>query len=214
MRNHILMLASSLVLGVAGCQNDAKTQGQATYAKPASEGGKPVSKQNRGDLSLSVTLQGDAVWDLVEGLACTLTGGSAEGQVEASGSLGADGSYASAFATAQGSFASSDDILCDSLEDVQFEALTTVQVTASIPANEENCNEFCQASAEADCEGSFDQASCIADAKASCDTDCAQSQKITGSGEISADALATLNDDLAASGKINANVDIVFDSLE
>ena len=209
-----LLISSFITLGLMGCQNDAKATGQAVYGRPASEGGKPVGKQSSGELQLTVNFEGDAVWDLVEGVACALTSGSAEGSVEADGRLGSDGRYVSTFATAQGSFASQNDLLCDDLQQVQFETLVSLQLSGSLPANEENCNDFCQASAEADCEGSLDEASCILDAKASCDSDCAQSQKITGSGQISAEALSTLNSDLAASGKIKADVELVFDSLE
>jgi hypothetical protein len=214
MKTTSLLLSSFLALGLVGCQNNAKTSGQATYGRPSSEGGTPVGKQNRGDLQLTVSLQGEAVWDLVQGVACALTSGSAEGSVEADGKVGADGSYASAFATAEGSFAAENDLLCDNLQEVQFDTLVNVQISGSLPANEENCNDFCQASAEAECEGSLDEAGCIIDVKASCDSECAQAQKITGSGQISAEALTALNSDLAASGNIEAEVELVFDSLE
>jgi hypothetical protein len=214
MKTTYFILASVIAFSLSGCQTDAKATGQAVYGRPASEGGKPVSRQKKGDLQLTVNFEGEAVWDLVSGVACSLTSGGAEGSVQAEGKARSDGSYVTTFATAEGSFDAQNDILCSDLQGVQFDTLVNVQITGSLPANEDNCNEFCQASAEADCEGNADEAGCIIDAKASCDTDCANSTSIKGSGQISADALTSLNDGLSANGKIEADVELVFDSLE
>ena len=150
----------------------------------------------------------------MQGVGCLLSSGSAEGSVQADGKLRSDGSYVTTFATAEGSFSAQNDLLCKDLQGLQFDSLVNVNITGSIPTSSENCNDFCQASAEADCAGNANEASCIVDAKASCDSDCAQSQRITGSGQISAEALTTLNSGLSANGQLEANVELVFDSLE
>lgn len=222
MRSFIFFtLASSFALGFAGCKDNgginsenSQATGQATYARPAAQGGKPVAKQPDNALQLRLTLQGDAVWDAVDALICTLTGGSTEGEIQASGTFSSDGNYATSFVAADGSYHSSSEPLCDNINNVDFNSLLSVQMTATLPANEENCQDFCQASAEAECEGAADEASCTASVSADCETQCAQSQHITGSGQISASALTEVNNELSSGSEFNANVDIVFDSLE
>jgi hypothetical protein len=223
MRNIIfLSLASSFAVGLAGCPRDngginnenSQATGQASYVRPVAQGGKPVAEQPANALQLHLILQGDAAWDAVDDLVCTLTGGSTEGEIQASGTFTSDGNYVTSFVATDGSYHSSTEPLCDSLNNVDFNSLLSVQVTATLPANEENCQDFCQASADAECEDAADVEGCTTSATADCETQCAQSQHITGSGQISASSLTEVNNDLSSGSEFNANVDIVFDSLE
>jgi hypothetical protein len=202
-------------VGALGCQFQSSAKGQATFARPADEGGEPVPpQQNRDDLKLTISIEGSGAWSLLEGSACAFTQGDLSGSAEASGNVRSGGSYVSAFSTAEGEFNSPLSILCDSLSDVAFDAVADLTITATIPASQENCDGFCQAKAAADCEGDPDQATCEADTEATCQTDCGNAQQISGRGAISADALATLNGKLGGRGNIKANVDLVFDTLE
>lgn len=213
MRSIILVL-STLALGLAGCNVDASVSGQATYIKPASEGGHPVAPQDDGELSLTVSLAGEAVWDETSESSCTLTQGNAEGRIEVSGVINPDGSFVVTFALLDGSFSSPDDILCGGLEQLRFVSLSDVQISASIPADEENCNDFCQARAEIDCEGAPEGERCIEEVRASCDPECSQAERILGTGQITTEALDSCNDELEQSSVIAIQVDLVFDTLE
>jgi len=221
MRTLTLVLVSCLAVSLVGCfknglipDKSTKTQGQATYVSSAAEGGQPVAAQPPGALQLQIILQGDAAWDVVEDGLCTLTQGNAEVEIQTTGTLSTEGLYSSTFLTTQGNFRSSREPLCDSLQNVEFSKITNVQVSAFIPANEENCQDFCQASAEVDCEGAADEESCIAGVSSTCETDCSQVQTITGSGQISTASLAALNGKFSTSGVISADVDLIFDSFE
>src|SRR5262245_51616969 len=122
-----LFVASMLC--AVGCQGqfNGKAQGSAAYSRPVADGGKQVApQQNSADLQLTISIDGSGLWDLVQGVACTLTSGGISGSAEASGEIRSDGSYVSLFSTAQGNFNSPLDPLCDSLEDVKFQQVTSL----------------------------------------------------------------------------------------
>src|SRR5262249_21736016 len=106
------------------------------------------------------------------------------------------------------------DATCDSLENVKFQEVTNLAVHATLPASAQNCEDFCQAQAETNCQGSVDQQACQATEKSACDNQCSSSTEIVADGTLSAQALSDLTNQLTADGSLAANVDLVFDSLQ
>lgn len=102
--------------------------------------------------------------------------------------------------------------------------ITDVVVRAQIEANTVNCNSYCEANArataEAQCEGSQDQASCRgsaeATAMASCNTECTtQREVIVAEASLSASLLGELDfEALRAAAFGDFAADLTFDRME
>ena len=213
MRVIVASLVAVLVVA-AGCSSESTAEGQASYVKPADQGGQKVAPQeNDEDLKLTVALEVSGSFEAVDALLCKLTSGSMTTEVSSSGSADSDGTYAASY-DASASAASSRSPTCGVLKNTKLTSLTSVELDASLPANDENCGGFCQAKADGDCSASADKARCTADAKASCTTDCKGRSKIRGSGRASASAVAEANDNLDSEGNTTTKVDIVFDRFE
>lgn len=210
MRKTLMFCALALVVG---CSGGSSVEGEATYVKPADEGGRKVAPQQRSDdLKVTVSLAGKANFEALDNALCQLTSGDFSSSVVSSGRIGSGGRYESSFEAEAGSDKATNP-LCGALKEVEITSLTSVTVAASIPANEANCTAFCEARADQECSAGGDQASCRSELVAGCKADCQNASRITGTGSASASALAQTNGALGG-GEVNATVDLVFSAFE
>lgn len=208
---HIACLMSLLVVG---CAAETVVEGQATYVKPASEGGQKVAPQEKSD-DLVVTAEFDAsgTFDAVDALLCKLTSGSLSFKTATSTTTSSDGSFASSFdATVAAEEAKSP--VCGALSNVKLTGVTSITLKGSMPTNETNCSAFCKATADHECAGEDDEAQCTSEETADCKVECKSKSKIVGSGKASASAVAEANDAMDSSGNTSATVELVFTKLE
>jgi hypothetical protein len=192
----------------------SSTSGKASYVKPADQGGQKVAPQQKSDdFKATVSVAGAANFSAVNAALCQLTSGDFSAQATTTGSVSSDGSYASTYDTASLRSAATNP-LCGALTNVKLTGVTSVTVTASMPANDTNCSGFCQAKADDQCSTSLDKASCTSTTQASCTSQCKGSSKITGSGSASASAIAAANSGTQGSGDVSATADIVFTAFQ
>lgn len=211
MRYGFVVLIGSIIC--AGCGGQNQTSGSASYVKPASSGGKPVAAQPRDELKLTVALQGTASFERLQAALCALTSGDFSERVDASGSVDSNGHYAGAW-TSESAAGSAMNPLCGAVKNVQIKSLTSLTVSASIPANAPNCEGYCSAKADNDCAAAPDKVMCTSTTTVSCKTQCQGSTRITGMGSASASALSEASGHLGGSGMVDAQVDLVFSSLQ
>jgi hypothetical protein len=210
MQRNIIIGVIALALGACGA-GDHKASGQATYVRPPEQGGRPVASQRTSETKVTIALQGAGSFERAQGALCNLTSGDFSQKVESTGTF-SGGSYSTSWSsTASGG---AQNPLCGAVNNLRIQSLTSLTLTASIPANSENCDGYCQAKADVDCEASLDKASCISSAVASCKTSCQGKSRITGTGSASSSALAAANGKLGGSGEVEAQVNLVFTTLE
>lgn len=209
-----MRLALALCLALAACGGgtvQTNTHGSATYARPASQGGKQVAPQQKpDDLKVTVTLTGSGTFDKVNAVACALSGDFSE-TVTTTGTVSDGGNYVSDF-TSESAGASVTNPVCGAIKNLKTSSVTTLTVDASLPTSDTNCSDYCTATAAAQCQGSSD-VNCVANATASCKVDCKSKTSISGKGSISSSALASVNSKVAGSGTVDAQVDLVFNSV-
>lgn len=210
-----MRIAIVLAFALAACGGSTvqtNTHGSATYAKPADKGGKPVAKQQKSDdLKVTVTLTGAGTFDKAAGAVCALTSGDFSETVSASGTVSDGGSYVSNFASASTSSSTTNPV-CGAVSNVKASSVTNVTVEASLPTSDTNCSDYCSANAAVQCQNSSD-VNCVANATATCKSDCRTKTSIAGHGSISSSALASANSRLGGSGTVDAQVDLVFNSV-
>ncbi len=200
---------------IAACGSttvQTNTHGKATYAKPASEGGKQVAPQPKpDDLKVTVTLTGAGTFDKAAGALCTLTSGDYSETVMTSGSVSDGGDYVSDYGSAQSSGSITNPV-CGVVSNVKTSSVATFTVQASLPTSDTNCTDYCTASAQVQCKNSSD-VNCVANATATCKSDCKTKTSISGHGEITQSALNSINGKVSGSGTVDAQVDLVFNSV-
>lgn len=214
--NRILPIGLVFLTSACGgvVEGTSTTKGEATYVKPADEGGEKVAApQDDGDLRLELAVTGQGTFESVDASLCALTSGEISTRVSTTGSVGADGAYASSFATVDASDGASNP-LCGALKNVKLTSVTSITMTGSVPANEASCDAFCAAQAEDECGGDADETACTTTVEADCAATCSGSERITGSGTASQEAVADADTGARESGDVHAKVDLVLTDLE
>ncbi len=208
----VLLCCFTLAACGGGSTVQTNTHGSATYAKPASEGGKQVAPQQKSDdLKVTVTLTGAGTFDKGVGAVCALTSGDYSETVTTTGTVSDGGNYVSNYGTAQtsGSFTNP---VCGAVSNVKTSSVTSLTVVASLPTSDTNCSDYCTANAQMQCKNSSD-VNCVANATATCKSDCKAKSSISGHGAITSSALASVNSKVSGSGTVDAQVDLVFNSV-
>ena len=139
-------------LTTAGCGGSGnKASGQCSYVKPANQGGRAVAPQQKtSDLALTIAISGSASFDKLQGALCTATSGNFSESVTSQSSVDGNGNYAATW-TSESAGGSAMNPLCGMVQNLKIQSLTSVVVTASIPANSSNCDGYCQAKSDNDC---------------------------------------------------------------
>lgn len=207
-------LACLISLLVVGCGAETVVEGQASYMKPASEGGQKVAPQEKSDdLVVTVELDASGTFDAVDALLCKLTSGALSFKTATSTSTSSDGSFSSTFDASVAAEEAKSPV-CGALSNVKLSSLTSITLKGSMPANETNCTAFCKAKADDECSGEDDEVECTSEETVDCRAECKSKTKIVGSGKASASAVAEANKEMDSSGNTSAKVELVFTKLE
>lgn len=210
MVGRIACLISVFAIGCAG----SVVEGQASYVKPASEGGPKAAFPNAsGELVVRVELEASGTFAPVDAERCDLTSGAFTIETGADTAASPDGSFSSTF-NASEAVTRAKSSVCGALSNVVLEKITSVTVNGSMPTNERNCDVFCQAKADDTCSGHEHEAQCMSDVTTTCQAQCAKKTKIHGTGKASASAIAETNKGMDSSGNTTTTVDLVFTRLE
>jgi hypothetical protein len=208
----LTILCSTALVACGGGTVQTNTHGSATYAKPASEGGKQVAPQQKSDdLKVTITLTGAGTFDKAAGAACALTSGDYSETVTTTGTVSDGGNYVSNYGSAQSSGSFTNPV-CGAVSNVKTSSVASLTIEASLPTSDTNCSDYCTANAQVQCKNSSD-VNCVANATATCKSDCKTHSSISGHGEISANALTSVNSKVSGSGTVDAQVDLVFNSV-
>lgn len=216
-----------LLAACGGPDMDAETtaEGACTYedAEKTADGADQQAAAPESGSSFDIRLDVEGTGDLnVSDPQCSLDGNAFEALYEGTGEVSGDGVYVASFASADAAFETPSG--CE-IPDAEVQVVTGVSVVATLENTASQCTTYCEAkarsTAESECSGDADEASCRADVEgeytASCETACTDPETvgIIARADLGAAALADLAvSELSGSALGSLSVDLTFDHLE